>query len=829
MERVVQIFIEGERLELFKDEQISLNSSVQNIQDLSKVFTDFTQSFSVPTSPQNNQILKHFYANEIDFINGTFTNPQVRRFATIEIDSTPFKTGRMSLDKANLKNGKPYSYSLTFYGDLVSLKDTFGETRLMDLDWGTITFPYTLAEVKARIEPSATDYDIRYPLISSSRYWQYNNPQTPDENINTSASAIDIKELFPAVKNKAIIDVIEANFGITFQGAFLQDKRFTNSFLHFKNAVNFGYQTPPEPVEFVSLTSQGGTTLAPPWPYVFNNNTNWVNGGFITFDDTDNSIALQYVTYEYEEQIPFPPPPQIIDTGFHRIFGSFTGLSQQATIFIDVYTAPTNSTNYTFNGTVEVANAFPNGFTAQLYVLTNTNNPSIDTKVRFETRTDVPITFNTSLEYDFSGITGQVGNLDITCAGGSSLQEVDISALAPNISVQDYLSNLLKMFNLTAFGIRENVYEIATLEDWYNEGAIYDITQYTDTTSIDISRVPLYNKINFKYAECKSLTNRFFANAFLREYGDLYESFNYDGGEYTIELIFENILFSKFNNTELQVAYCLDEGLTPYIPAPIQLYNYDEKPCSFYITDGVTTSEVTSYIPMGQETNIINQDYSINWGTEISSLLGDTPDISPLYQEYYQAYLDNLYNPKNRITSLKAILPLDILTSLKLNDRVVIRDKRYVINTLTTNLTTGEVSLVLINDFRRMIADEVPPIKPPITPGPDAQCIDVWIPFVKQAIQCDVSQCGSVIPGVTITPTTLTEPGYVEICIPEDNSALTYIGTENTFIIPLITETGNDNLVTESSVEEPQVIVICLSYTLSNGQNVSNQIFIQRP
>ena len=54
--RSVQVYIEGQRLELFQDEQIQVNSSVQNIADISKVFTDFSQSFTVPASSHNNAI-----------------------------------------------------------------------------------------------------------------------------------------------------------------------------------------------------------------------------------------------------------------------------------------------------------------------------------------------------------------------------------------------------------------------------------------------------------------------------------------------------------------------------------------------------------------------------------------------------------------------------------------------------------------------------------------------------------------------------------------------------------------------------------------------------
>ena len=50
------IYLNSERLELFKDETVELNSSVQNINDISKTFTDYSQSFTVPASDDNNKI-----------------------------------------------------------------------------------------------------------------------------------------------------------------------------------------------------------------------------------------------------------------------------------------------------------------------------------------------------------------------------------------------------------------------------------------------------------------------------------------------------------------------------------------------------------------------------------------------------------------------------------------------------------------------------------------------------------------------------------------------------------------------------------------------------
>jgi hypothetical protein len=47
-------------------------------------------------------------------------------------------------------------------------------------------------------------------------------------------------------------------------------------------------------------------------------------------------------------------------------------------------------------------------------------------------------------------------------------------------------------------------------------------------------------------------------------------------------------------------------------------------------------------------------------------------------------------------------LPFLELTNLKLNDRIVIRDKRYIINQYTTDLLTFESNFELIEDLRQI-------------------------------------------------------------------------------------------------------------------------------
>ena len=121
--RQVQVYIEGKKIELFEDEQINVTSSVQNISDISKVFTDFSQSFTVPASTVNNAIFQHFYQSDVgDTQTGaSLIDHNIRRNAVIEIDLTTFRRGKIQIEKANVKNGMPENYQLSFLEDQARL------------------------------------------------------------------------------------------------------------------------------------------------------------------------------------------------------------------------------------------------------------------------------------------------------------------------------------------------------------------------------------------------------------------------------------------------------------------------------------------------------------------------------------------------------------------------------------------------------------------------------------------------------------------------------------------------------------------------------------
>ena len=176
-------------------------------------------------------------------------------------------------------------------------------------------------------------------------------------------------------------------------------------------------------------------------------------------------------------------------------------------------------------------------------------------------------------------------------------------------------------------------------------------------------------------------------------------TFNDNGSDYEIKLPFENLLFNKFTDTNLQVGYSLNKESNPYIPKPIILYQYENASCSFYFNNGVITTEVTNYNVMGQDVKYEDTPHTLNWGVEYSSYLLQTID-NTLFKNYYFDYLNNLYSLKSRMVKVSMRLPYSELLALRLNDRIIIRDKRYIINSFTTDLDTFESKMELIQDFR---------------------------------------------------------------------------------------------------------------------------------
>ena len=746
----------SERLELFNDETINLTSTVQNIQDISKTFTDFSQSFTIPANDHNNRILQHFYQSDVN----SLIDYNLRLDSFIEIDLTFFRRGKLQVEKANLKNGRPESYTVTFYGDGRTLKDYFGEDLLSDLDYTAISHKYTSAQILNRIT-GVTASDVQYPLITSNRIWQYQstnvNVPTPNwltatltnNDIHTNSGAVNKNELFPAVRVSKIFDLIEAKYGITFNGTFLNDKRFTDLFLWYKST------------ETLITTSLS-----------YNVNMAATSATFANYDLTNTvDLSANEINVEFINN----------DIFQHVINLSVSSAATADIYFIDVYQ----------NG--NLTNSIQGSGTGVYQVALINSVSGLDTIYSFKLRSAAVNSIAFSMQYGvYYNDAGsfEFDYVDITCGSIVFDATINLSANAPKMKIADFFTGILKTFNMVCVSSDVNVYELAPLDTWYGQGAIIDITEDTDIASIDVARMPLYKKIQFKFQDSECLLNQFFSQTFNRNYGDTTYQYNYDGGEFTIELPFENLLQSKFNGAQnLQLGYSLNSEFAPYIPKPVLLYKYDLQDTNFkFANDGGGHTTIIRYVPFGQDLRYNNTDLTLNFAPDTSTLL-DIPIEQTSFAQYYFSYLYNLYNLKQRLVTVKTILPVGVLTNLKLNDRLIIRDKRYIINDMNTNLTTGEVTFQLYLDFRPMI-NKKPFINIPASGGSAVTSINlpngaVSALLTPQSVDTVLSQTTfTSSENVTITTGVLTSGDVYLIDV-----SFTYTdGTKTTDIINIVIE-----------------------------------------
>ena len=100
--RRLQLYIENQRVDLFKDESVSLTQTIKNVKDIAKVFTEFTQTFSVPASSVNNKIFQHYY--NFNIVEGF--DARIKVDAKLELNDLPFKDGKIALQGVELKDAK---------------------------------------------------------------------------------------------------------------------------------------------------------------------------------------------------------------------------------------------------------------------------------------------------------------------------------------------------------------------------------------------------------------------------------------------------------------------------------------------------------------------------------------------------------------------------------------------------------------------------------------------------------------------------------------------------------------------------------------------------
>ena len=800
---------ENVQLDLFDFEDINITDKIKDVRDISKIFTEFSQQFTVPASKKNNELFSHFYNADVS----SGFDQRIKHKAFIKIGGADYKEGRVSLTGSSMKKGMPYSYSLIFYGKTVELKDLIGDDELKDLS-GTLldnfNFIYsdTLAlngftngfdfqEYNQTLNTTTLNSDgnpdFFFPMISADSYYFYDsndgvNPKDRVDSRNifpsatTSPRGVYYKDLKPAIKSKFIIRAIQEKYGFEFSDDFFNNNNEQYerlSLLLHREKGNIGNQLEEES-RIISLSEL---------QIDYQNFMDDHRGGYsLPFNDVLNEVdypitqdELMWSRRKYRAvTVFFGALVDFVMT--HRIKFDLDVVGS-GDYSIEIYDANNNtdafkqivntSGNYSnFSWTIPATQPDISGETYSDDSGYNTtditkfgfNNP----KIKITTQGGISEFKIRNLRIERVGgmyLSGQ-SNLwigspnypDLILYPSSGFKFNDenfysfstdgvdgVSALSqmPKIKVLDFLTGIFKMFNLAAYYVPDNglseysgKIRVRSLDSYYFDGQRQDISKYVDTDKVEVNRNNLYSSIEFKFephktiaaVEALELTGDEFGYELLNNLNNnIYNPLAFDGGKYTVKLPFEKMMYERMSD-QAQENYILptewgwiaNREENPILGKPILFYgarvdtstytDYNSNAVSVLFDGGlydkngnlITANYTTTPNYIRPSNSIGVNGKSINFGSEYDEWYvweGEGSNENSLFNTYYKRYLLQIYDRQSRIIKATAHLPMPIVTTLKMNDVILINDRRYRMNSLSLNLSTGKADLELMNDI----------------------------------------------------------------------------------------------------------------------------------
>lgn len=705
--QVIQLYISDQRVEMFKDESVTITDSIKNVKDIEKVFTAFTQSFSVPASNINNQIFKHYYNFNIDA--GYDFDARKKVDALIEVDNLPFRSGKIKLEGVDLKNNKPHTYRITFFGDIVELKDKLGDKKLSDLDFSAfhpLSYDASTIETKLTTAESSSN-NIVVPLITHSQRLFFNSDtsaETADDgNLKYYSGGgshdhgVKFNELKYAIRVNKIIEQIETDFGLSFSSDFFKNTSLTEFdhlflWLHRKSGA----------VEDLEGSTSTFETIIDGWTPV---------------TKTSTFSSFQIVLTTTSCSVTFPTFGTTGSGSTVSGLGTFNvALTTSDTDAFDVAllrdgTSVFNKTGHTGDITISGDPTATNNFTyaAGTYTLIITSTAQISfTDIIWNVEYHIPKKANLILSSSTGGATGAYDT--------NSSFSFNINMQIPDIKILDFLTGLFKMFNLTAFS-QNGVIQVKPLDDFYTGTNTYDITEFVDVNTSKVDVALPFKEVRFRFKDTKTFLANKFSELNNRNWGEIFYNEGQDLAEkeYKIEVPFGHMLFERLNDVnggtqkDIQIGYNVDSNQSPYLGSPLLFYVSRINTGGISFVDAVNDQNVATSHKLITNVNCAfnspsfasgANDFQLNFNAEISEWLGENTTFDQsIFVKYYQNYIKSVFNIKQRLTKVKAYLPMRILLNYSLGDRFVLAGSTYKINSISTNLLTGESNIELINDL----------------------------------------------------------------------------------------------------------------------------------
>lgn len=819
----LQLYIEGQEVEMFKDESFTLTQSIQDIRDISKVFTDYSRTFNVPASKINNKLFKHFYNfNIVGF------DARKKKDAVILMNYKPFKEGKIKLEGVQLKNNEPETYKLTFYGNTVSLKDVLGEDKLSGLvNLQYFDFEYNDTNIQDYLSNGkdveffgeTIEDGIIFPLITVSDRLVFDASSSNTDtikNVNPLSSTVDkgvpVSQFKPALRLYAIIRAIEVQYPeLQFSREFFSTDNLPfydlYIWLHNKEGKLFTDQDSQYPVSGFTVIESNG-----------NNISGWSGGSFKNqFSESKAKRELR-VNVKPSGSASY----NLVIKKDGEEFQKFENLTGDTTngVKTGIENIDIPQGTYTFFIETDVVSSY------QVDVRVIHKNTSIFSP-------------NSSALYRGS-------------AEYATDQNVSVVSLMPNMKVIDFITGLFKTFNLTAFQNRDKIIEVKDLNTFYSDSTdVWDITKHLDKNESVVDSVLPFKEIGFKYESTESFLANNHKELTDKEWGSINykDGAKFDGITYNIESPFEHFKYERLyktdngiiqttttsegneekENSNIQYGYSVNENQDAYLGKP--LFFYKGSLLSNIVVKTLDETQVVTvnnaYIPLNSLATVLFgfPAQSLNFGAELDEWTRQ-PNTKTLFKTYYEDYITDLMDVRKRLSTFKAYLPMKMLHNLNLADRVIVFDNMYRINKITTDFSTNLSTLELTNIFEDISYQTVLEVAGQVI---TVDLTDIFVDNIDLTADLDSGTDGFDIPDITTEvpseiPPNNPEPVYedevINVTPPVLQIGLSNKNTEDeVYLVSSVSELGQ-------LINTPQIDEYGFVYSTTESDLLSSDIDI---
>ena len=226
---MVEVRIEGKRLDVFEGFDFSFNYGVADIRNPEKRSTEYSKTIKCPATKSNDALFGHIYdfniSNPYDANTSNIDvnfNPNKKAEARVIADGVEVMAGVVQLRKI-IQKGHAYTYEVVFIGKLLNIFSVLGDKELNGvdenglplIDFSDLNHDYTYQNI---VDSWSYNQDYVYPMVDTATNFEY---------FSDGGRVYRVEDFRPFFKLKNIIDRIFAFAGFTYTSSFLSGSVFS--------------------------------------------------------------------------------------------------------------------------------------------------------------------------------------------------------------------------------------------------------------------------------------------------------------------------------------------------------------------------------------------------------------------------------------------------------------------------------------------------------------------------------------------------------------------------------------------------------------------------